>query len=84
MRRLEALTGKVARHAVNKQLETVKAAAAELKAPLEEMPARVAGLLDERKKLERELADARKKLAMGGGGSRRRARATFAASAMLS
>src|SRR5580698_2925827 len=32
------------------------------------MPARVAALLDERKKLERELSDARKKLAMGGGG----------------
>ena len=33
------------------------------------MPARVAALLDERKKLERELSDARKKLAMGGGAS---------------
>jgi alanyl-tRNA synthetase len=32
------------------------------------MPARVASLLDERKKLERDLSDARKKLAMGGGG----------------
>jgi alanyl-tRNA synthetase len=67
VRRLEALTGNVARHAMNKQLQTVRAAAAELKAPLEEMPARVAALIDERKKLERELADARKKLAMGGG-----------------
>ena len=55
MRRLEALTGNVARHAINKQLQTVRAAAAELKSPLEEMPARVAALLDERKKLEREL-----------------------------
>ena len=32
------------------------------------MPGRIAGLLDERKKLERDLADARKKLAMGSGG----------------
>ena len=31
------------------------------------MPARIAALMDERKKLERELSDARKKLAMGGG-----------------
>jgi alanyl-tRNA synthetase len=31
------------------------------------MPARAASLMDERKKLERELSDARKKLAMGGG-----------------
>ncbi len=67
VRRLEALTGTVARRAVNKQLQTVKAVAAELKAPLDEMPARVAALLDERKKMERELADAKKKIAMGGG-----------------
>ncbi|HZL31696.1 MAG TPA: alanine--tRNA ligase [Pseudolabrys sp.] len=67
VRRLEALTGNVARHAMNKQLQTVRAAAAEMKSPLEEMPARVAALLDERKKLERDLTDARKKLAMGGG-----------------
>ena len=67
VRRLEALTGKVARKSADKQVQVAKAAAAELKAPLEEMPARVAALLDERKKLERELTDARKKLAMGGG-----------------
>ena len=67
VRRLEALTGTVARRSVNKQLQTVKAVAAELKTPLDEMPARVAALLDERRKLERELADAKKKIAMGGG-----------------
>ena len=32
------------------------------------MPSRVAALLDERKRVERELAEAKKKLAMGGGG----------------
>src|SRR5471032_3024546 len=68
VRRLEALTGRAARKAADKQVQTAKAAAAELKTPLEELPARVAALLDERKKLERELTDARKKLAMGGGG----------------
>ncbi len=68
VRRFEALTGKVARKAAEHQVQVAKAAAAELKAPLEEMPARIASLLDERKKLERELTDARKKLAMGGGG----------------
>lgn len=67
VRRLEAMTGNVARHYVNKELNTARAAAAELKAPFEELPARIAALLDERKKLERELTDARKKLAMGGG-----------------
>jgi alanyl-tRNA synthetase len=36
------------------------------------MPARIAALLEDRKKLERELSEARKKLAMGGGGKWRR------------
>ncbi|HTM72329.1 MAG TPA: alanine--tRNA ligase [Pseudolabrys sp.] len=67
VRRIEALTGKSARKAANKQLQVVKAAAAELKVPLEEMPGRIGTLLDERKKLERDLSDAKKKLAMGGG-----------------
>jgi alanyl-tRNA synthetase len=67
VRRLEALTGKAARKAADKQVQLAKTAAAELKIPLEEMPARVAALLDERKRLERDLSDARKKLAMGGG-----------------
>jgi alanyl-tRNA synthetase len=67
VRRIEALTGKMARQAANKQLQAAKAASSELKVSLEDMPARVAGLLDERKKLERDLSDARKKLAMGGG-----------------
>ena len=69
VRRIEALTGKVARKAANKQLQVVKAAAAELKVPLEEMPARIGTLLDERKKLERDLSEAKKKLAMGGSGA---------------
>ena len=68
VRRLEALTGKVARKSADKQVQAAKAAASQLKVSLDEMPARVAALLDERKKLERELSDAKKKLAMGGGG----------------
>jgi alanyl-tRNA synthetase len=68
VRRIEALTGKVARKAANHQAQIAKVAAAELKTPLEELPTRLATLLDERKKLERDLSDARKKLAMGGGG----------------
>jgi alanyl-tRNA synthetase len=67
VRRIEALTGKTARKAAEKQVQVAKAAAAELKAPLEDLPARVASLLDERKKLERDLTEARKKIAMGGG-----------------
>jgi alanyl-tRNA synthetase len=68
VRRLEAVTGTVARKSVNKQVAIAKAAADELKTQPEELPARVAALLDERKKLERELTEAKKKLAMGGGG----------------
>jgi alanyl-tRNA synthetase len=47
--------------------DIAKAAAAELKVPLEEMPGRLAQLLEERRRLERELSDAKKKLAMGSG-----------------
>ncbi|HMF24422.1 MAG TPA: alanine--tRNA ligase [Pseudolabrys sp.] len=68
VRRIEALTGKTARKSANKQLQVVKATAAELKVPLEELPARVGTLMDERKKLERDLSDAKRRLAMGGGG----------------
>jgi alanyl-tRNA synthetase len=67
VRRLEALTGRGARKSANAAIQVAKSAAAELRAPLEEMPQRLAGLLEERKRLERELGEARKKLAMGGG-----------------
>jgi len=69
VRRIEALTGRAARKAANHQNELLKHTAAEMKVPVDDMPARIAALLDERKKLERELSEAKKKLAMGGGGS---------------
>jgi alanyl-tRNA synthetase len=68
VRRIEALTGRAARKEANKQFQIAKAVAAELKAPLEELPERIGVLLEERKKLERDLSTANKKLAMGGGG----------------
>jgi alanyl-tRNA synthetase len=43
-----------------------KTAANELRTTVEDMPARIASLIEERKKLERDLSEARKKLAMGG------------------
>jgi alanyl-tRNA synthetase len=67
VRRIEALTGNTARHHANQSIQTARAAAAEMRTSLDELPARVAALLEERKKLERDLSDARKKLAMGGG-----------------
>ncbi|MBM3529092.1 MAG: alanine--tRNA ligase [Alphaproteobacteria bacterium] len=69
VRRIEALTGANARKAANTAIQTAKAASSELKVSLEELPARIASLLDDRKKLERELSDAKRKLAMGGGAS---------------
>ena len=68
VRRLEAFTGRAARKLMNAQVGLAKTAAAEMKASLDDLPTRLGSLLEERKKLERDLADARKKLAMGGGG----------------
>jgi alanyl-tRNA synthetase len=67
VRRIEALTGTTARKAGNDIAKIAKAAASELRVQVEEVPARVATLLDDRKQLERELSEARRKLAMGGG-----------------
>jgi alanyl-tRNA synthetase len=70
VRRIEALTGTTARKHAHHLGELARAASAELKVPLEEMPARLAQVLDERRRLERELSEAKKKLAMGGGAAR--------------
>jgi alanyl-tRNA synthetase len=67
VRRIEALTGTAARKALRHTGELARAAASEVRAPLEELPARLAQVLDDRRRLERDLSDARKKLAMGGG-----------------
>jgi alanyl-tRNA synthetase len=67
VRRIEAFTGTTARKHARHLAELAKAASAELKAPLEELPARLAQVLDERRRLERELSEAKRKLAMGGG-----------------
>jgi alanyl-tRNA synthetase len=67
VRRIEALTGNYARKHANDMMQLAKTAASELRSTVDEMPARITALMDERKKLERELSDARKKLAMGGG-----------------
>jgi alanyl-tRNA synthetase len=67
VRRIEALTGRHARKHANDTMALAKNAAAELRTSVDDMPARIAALMEERKKLERDLSDARKKLAMGGG-----------------
>ena len=67
VRRLEALTGRTARKHANQIISLANEAAHALHGSIADMPARANALLDERKKLERELSDAKKKLAMGGG-----------------
>jgi alanyl-tRNA synthetase len=67
VRRIEALTGRAARHNANHFIQLAKEGAAELKVQPDELPERIAVLLEERKRLEREVSDARRKLAMGGG-----------------
>jgi alanyl-tRNA synthetase len=68
IRRIEALTGEAARQWLTDRDARLRAAAAALKSSPDEVPARVAALIEERRRLERELADAKKALAMGGGG----------------
>jgi alanyl-tRNA synthetase len=67
VRRIEALTAKAARANANHLARLAKTTASELRVPIDDVPGRVVALLDERKRLERELSDAKKKLAMGGG-----------------
>ncbi|HEV3499557.1 MAG TPA: alanine--tRNA ligase [Bradyrhizobium sp.] len=67
VRRIEALTGRHARKHANDTMALAKTAANELRTTLDDMPARIASLMEERKRLERDLSDARKKLAMAGG-----------------
>jgi len=67
VRRIEALTGEAARQWLTAREDRLKEAAAALKAAPDEVPARVAQLVEERRRLERELADAKKALALGGG-----------------
>ncbi|RUV58127.1 alanine--tRNA ligase [Mesorhizobium sp. M5C.F.Ca.IN.020.29.1.1] len=65
VRRIEALTGEAARKHLDEQDRRLKAVAATLKISPADVPARVEALLDERKKLEKDLTEARKKLALG-------------------
>ena len=70
VRRIEALTGEGARTWLVGREEALKGIAGLLKTTPDEVEARVAVLLDERRKLERELAEAKKTLALGGGGAK--------------
>ncbi|MDX2143262.1 MAG: alanine--tRNA ligase [Rhodospirillaceae bacterium] len=68
VRRVEALTGAAAEAWVAEQDRLVKETAAALKVAPAELPARVVSLMEERRKLEKEISDLRRKLVSGGGG----------------
>jgi len=68
VRRLEAMTGNGARLRLNEESRLLGGLASLLKVPASEAGNRLTALIEERRKLERELTEARKKLAMGGGG----------------
>jgi alanyl-tRNA synthetase len=71
VRRIEALTGEAARQWLTHRDEQLRAVAASLKTTPDEAATRVAALVEQSRKLERELTDARKALALAGasGGS---------------
>ncbi|NVK35495.1 MAG: alanine--tRNA ligase [Rhodobacteraceae bacterium] len=68
VRRVEALTGNAARAYLDEQDRRVRELAGLLKVGAGDVTSRVSQLVEDRKRLEKELADAKKKLAMGGGG----------------
>ena len=67
VRRIEALTGEGARTWLVGREEALKSAAGLLRTTPEDVETRVAALLDERRRLERELAEAKRALALSGG-----------------
>src|SRR5579872_3080777 len=69
VRRIEAKTRDEARHRLNEEAKALADIAEALRVPIGQAGERLDALLKERSKLERELSDAKKKLAMGGGAS---------------
>ena len=69
VRRIEAKTGDGARQHLNAEARQLKELASLLKAPATEATNRLATLIEERRKLDRELTEARRKIAMGGSGA---------------
>jgi alanyl-tRNA synthetase len=70
VRRIEALTGEAARQWLGSREARLREVAALLKSSPDEVPVRIASLVEERRRLERELAEVKKALAMGGGPSK--------------
>ena len=64
IRRIEALAGEAAVAAIEDESRLLAEAAATVKAPPAELPARITQLQDDKKRLERQVADLQKKLVM--------------------
>ncbi|MFC3125762.1 alanine--tRNA ligase [Pseudoroseomonas globiformis] len=67
VRRIEAVTGEAALSLIGDEQRLLRDAASVLKVSPTDLPARVSGLVEERRKLERDLAELRKQLATGAG-----------------
>jgi alanyl-tRNA synthetase len=67
VRRLEAMTGDAARRHLAEESRKLHEIAGLLKTPVDQAAERLSALIEERRRLERDLAEARRKLAMGGG-----------------
>ncbi len=68
VRRIEALTGEAARRFLLDQAGVARELADRFKVPVAEVAARVEALEAQRRTLEKQLAEAKKQLALGGGG----------------
>jgi alanyl-tRNA synthetase len=68
VRRVEGVTGAGALTYLNEFHRVAREAASVIRSTPTELPERITQLMDERRKLERELSEARRQLAMGGGG----------------
>jgi len=68
VRRVEVVTGAAAEDYLRQADAALAAAAAALKVGRADLPDRLAGLIEDRRRLERELSDAKRALATGGGG----------------
>ncbi len=70
VRRIEALTGAAAETHMAEEEGLLRQAAAALRTSPAELPGRIVSLVDERRRLERELAEARRALASAGPGTK--------------
>lgn len=69
VRRIEAVAGNAAEEHVRHQIDLLNQAASVMKVRPEDLPQRLQALIDGQRKVERELSEARKALALAGGGS---------------